>query len=70
MKKEKIEKFRAENFHLINHEQVKKIVRFWSSNKYAKDKFRQMRKDDPTIQEAALYREKNNELVDEYIGYV
>ena len=65
------EKYRAETSHLIDGKQVNKTTTFWSaSKKAAQDKFRGLRKTDPTIQEAGLFRARDNELVAEYIGYV
>lgn len=66
-----MEKFRAENSHSIGERQVNRTVIFWAgSRRIAKEKFKSMRKKDETIQEAGLFREKDNSLVDEYIGYI
>jgi DNA polymerase/3'-5' exonuclease PolX len=66
-----VEKFRAENSHWINNQQENKTVIFWAgSREKAREKFVSMRKKDTTIQEAGLFRVKDNSLVDEYIGYI
>ena len=66
-----MEKFRAENSHLTNGKQVNKTVTFWAGSKErAQKKFKSMRTSDTTIQEAGLFRNKDNSLVAEYVGYV
>ena len=66
-----MEKFRAENSHLIEHKQVNKKVVFWAgSREKAKKRFKSMREKDPTIQEAGLFRVKDDSVVAEYIGYI
>jgi hypothetical protein len=62
--------YRAENSHLIDGKQVNRVRRFRaSSDMVAKMRFHLMRKIDPTIQEAGLFRVRGNRLVAEYIGY-
>lgn len=65
------DKYRAEMSHCIDHEQVNKVVTFWAqSGKFAKEKFRNLRRADQTIHEAGLFRMRDNQLIEEYIGYV
>ena len=65
------EKYRAEMSHSINHEQVNVNRTFWAqSKKVAREKFRNLLKADSSIQEAGLFRERDNKLTDEYNGYV
>ena len=64
------EKYRAETSHSIGHKQVNKTKIFWAqSGKAAAEKFRVLREADPTIQEGALFRMRDNKIVAEYIGY-
>jgi hypothetical protein len=63
--------YRAENSHLINRKQVNNVVNFRApSDVVAKQRFVEMRTRDKTIQEAGLFRVKDEILVDEYIGYI
>ncbi len=64
-------RYRAQNSHLIEKKQVNKVIIFLApSDDVAKRRFEDMRKSDPTIQEAGLFQVKGDRLVDEYIGYI
>lgn len=63
--------YRAEFSHRIGGQQVNRVKTFWmSSKKKAIGKFRSLRKADSTIQEARLFRQRDESLVDEYVGYI
>ena len=65
------QKFRAVMSHCINGEQVNKTAIFQrASQKVAEKYFHRLRKADETIQEAGLWRVRDNQLIAEYVGYV
>lgn len=65
-----MERFYAIYCYLINRKQVNRrvIYRAWSEGT-ARRKFNDKRKNDPSIQEAGLYRAKDGACIDEYVGY-
>ena len=65
-----MEVYRAETSHWVDGRQVNRKGFFQrSSEEGAKEHFHKRLKADRTIQEAALFRDRDHKLVDEYIGY-
>ncbi len=61
--------YRVETSHWVEHRQVERQNRFRAnSDRYAQEVFFRTRKNDPTLQEGALFRESDGELIAEYIG--